>query len=120
MTWKVFFDEIFASEFKQFDTEVKVELRAGLLLEHRGPELGRPRADTLKGSAYANMKELRFDAAGGVWRGAFAFDPERKAIILVAGDKSGTNEKKFYKKLIKTADVRFKVHLKKLSKKETE
>jgi hypothetical protein len=49
MAWKVFFDEIFAGEFKQFDAEVKVELRAMvLLLEHRGPELGRPRADTLK------------------------------------------------------------------------
>lgn len=121
MAWKVFFDEIFASEFKQSDAEVRVELRAMvLLLELRGPELGRPRADTLKGSAYANMKELRFDAAGGVWRTAFAFDPERKAVIRVAGDKSGTNEKKFYKKLIKTADARFKVHLKELSKKETE
>jgi hypothetical protein len=35
------------------------------------------------------MKELRFDAEGGVWRFAFAFDPNREAIILVGGDKSG-------------------------------
>ena len=35
------------------------------------------------------MKELRFDAADGVWRVAFAFDPRRHAILLVAGDKSG-------------------------------
>jgi hypothetical protein len=28
------------------------------------------------------MKELRFDAADGVWRFAFAFDPTRKAIVL--------------------------------------
>jgi len=32
------------------------------------------------------MKELRFDAGGGVWRIAFAFDPRRAAILLVAGD----------------------------------
>lgn len=121
MTWKVLFDKAFACEFKEFDKEVKIELRAlVLLLEDRGPELGRPRADTLNGSAYANMKELRFDAADGVWRAAFAFDPERKAIILVAGDKSGTNEKKFYKKLIKSADARFKAHLKELDEKESE
>lgn len=51
---------------------------------------------------------------------AFAFDPERKAVILVAGDKSGTNEKKFYKKLINTADKRYKAHLRELKKKEKE
>jgi hypothetical protein len=42
------------------------------------------------------MKELRFAAAGGVWRVAFAFDPKRKAILLVAGDKSGGSEKPRY------------------------
>ena len=62
-----------------------------------GPQLGRPHADTLKGSKHANMKELRFEASDGEWRAAFAFDPERKAILLVAGDKSGGSEKRFYK-----------------------
>lgn len=52
--------------------------------------------DTLKDSRHANMQELRFDAADGVWRVAFAFDAKRKAILLVAGDKSGISEKKFY------------------------
>lgn len=121
MTWTVVFDDHFAQEFAGFDKDVKVELRAMvLLLQARGPELGRPRADTLKGSAYANMKELRFDAADGVWRAAFAFDPERKAVILVAADKSGTNEKAFYKKLIRTADRRYRTHLAELRNKETE
>lgn len=46
------------------------------------------------------MKELRFDAADGVWRVVFAFDPRRKAIFLVAGDKSGVSEQRFYKQLI--------------------
>jgi hypothetical protein len=36
------------------------------------------------------MKELRFKVAHGVWRVAFAFDPERQAILLVAGNKAGT------------------------------
>jgi hypothetical protein len=49
------------------------------LLEQFGPRLVRPRADTLNGSHHANMKELRFDAADGFWRVAFAFDPNRKA-----------------------------------------
>ena len=67
--------------------------------------------DTLKGSRHANMKELRFDAADGVWRVAFAFDPRRRAILLVAGDKSGVSEKRFYKQLIARADARYEAHL---------
>ena len=46
------------------------------LLQQFGPQLGRPRVDTLKGSRHANMKELRFGAADGEWRVAFAFDTE--------------------------------------------
>jgi len=81
------------------------------MLERFGPQLGRPRVDTLNGSDHPNMKELRFDAAGGVWRVAFAFDPDRKAILLVAGDKSGGSEKRFYRTLIDKADARFDAHL---------
>jgi len=61
------------------------------------------------------MKELRFEADGGVWRVAFAFDPKREAILLVAGDKSGDGEKRFYKSLIAKADKRFKAHLDRLN-----
>ncbi len=60
------------------------------------------------------MKELRFKAADGVWRVAFAFDPERQAIVLVAGDKAGVAQKRFYKALIARADARFSGHLKAL------
>ena len=77
--------------------------------------LGRPRVDTLKDSRYANMKELRFEAADGAWRIAFAFDPRRKAILLVAGDKSGGNERRFYRELIRKADTRFDAHLRRIS-----
>jgi hypothetical protein len=57
------------------------------------------------------MKELRFEAGGGVWRFAFAFDPKRRAVVLVGGDKSGTSEKRFYRRLIIKADTRFDKHL---------
>ncbi|BAZ15343.1 hypothetical protein NIES4071_72150 [Calothrix sp. NIES-4071] len=62
------------------------------------------------------MKELRFKVANGVWRVAFAFDPKRQAILLVAGDKAGTSQKRFYKQLIAKADERFEEHLIKLKK----
>ena len=83
-------------------------------LRQYGPALGRPDVDTLKESKYTNMKELRFKAQGGVWRVAFAFDPERDAILLVAGDKSGGSEKTFYRRLIEKADKRYKEHLESL------
>ena len=76
--------------------------------------MGRPRVDTLKGSRHANMKELRFDAADGVWRVAFAFDRKRQAILLAGGDKSGGSEKRFYRQLIKKADARFDEHVKRI------
>jgi hypothetical protein len=100
-------------------TKVRVEILAlSRPLQQFGPQLGRPRVDTLKGSRHANMKELRFSAADGEWRVAFAFDPKRKAILLVAGDKSGGSEKRFYKQLITKADGRFDAHLTRMHGKE--
>lgn len=87
MSWVVQFDAEFEREFDNLSEAVQDELLAqAKVLEQFGPTLGRPRVDTLKGSDYSNMKELRFDADNGVWRVAFAFDPQRKAILLVAGD----------------------------------
>lgn len=102
----------FAPEYRVLHKDVQDEMLAHIeLLERFGPQLGRPRVDTLNGSRHANMKELRFDAADGVWRVAFAFDPDRKAILLVAGDKSGGSEKKFYRQLLDKADGRFDAHV---------
>lgn len=113
MAWTVRFAQPFEEEFRALAAEVQEELLAcALLLQDYGPKLGRPRVDTLKGSDHANMKELRFDAAGGVWRVAFAFDPKREAILLVGGDKSGGSQAKFYKRLIGKADERYAAHLK--------
>ena len=104
--------------FRSLPDDVQSELRAhALLLEQFGPQLGRPRVDT--GSRHANMKELRFDAADGVWRVAFAFDPKRNAVLLIAGDKSGGGEKRFYRQLIAKADERFDEHLSRTKKKGT-
>lgn len=112
MTWVVQFHDTFEVEFDQLPEGVQDELMAhARVLEQFGPTLGRPHVDTLKGSRHANMKELRFGAEGGAWRVAFAFDPNREAILLVGGDKSGTKERKFYKDLILKADARFDEHL---------
>lgn len=115
MEWEVQFHAAFEAEVLAFEREVRIALIAATrLLSDYGPQLGRPHADTLKGSKHANMKELRFEAADGKWRAAFAFDPERRAIMLVAGDKSGGSQKRFYRQLIAKADLRFSEHLESL------
>ena len=115
MRWVVANHDDFDPEFDALPAQVQDELLAvTALLETYGPALGRPHADTLAGSKHANMKELRFRAADGAWRVAFAFDPVRRAILLVAGDKAGVAQKRFYKVLVRKADSRFAAHLKHL------
>jgi hypothetical protein len=110
--WHVATTDAFDDWFAELDEDGQAELIAKVeLLKLLGPRLGRPHADTLKGSKHANMKELRADTAGKVMRVAFAFDPDRAAILLVAGDKSGVSQKRFYKQLIARADKLFDVHL---------
>jgi hypothetical protein len=112
MVWSVAFHQAFRAEFDEFGEAVQDELLAMVeLLKVAGPQMRRPGTDTLKASKHANMKELRFDAADGVWRVAYAFDPNREAILLVAGDKSGVAQKRFYKALIAKADQRFAEHI---------
>ena len=121
MNWEVGFDPAFDLEFGDLPIAVQDELLAqAKLLGAFGPALGRPRVDTLKGSRHSNMKELRFHAGDGVWRVAFAFDPKRRAILLVAGDKSGISGRRFYRQLINKADERFDLHLDRLKKLEGE
>ena len=111
-SWEVEFFEQFEAEFDAYPEDVQDAIyQKTLLLEDYGPHLGRPYADTLEGSSYSNMKELRCKTQDGVWRVAFAFDPERKAVLLVAGDKTGISQRLFYKRLIALADERFDQHL---------
>ncbi|TFY99443.1 addiction module toxin RelE [Ramlibacter henchirensis] len=96
------------------DTEQKKALLAAVTaLEARGPAAGRPLVGTLRNGRHPNMKELRYDAHGKtqVWRAVFAFDPQRNAIVLVAGEKQGGAEEQFYRDLLRKANKRFDSHL---------
>ena len=105
MAWKVettgeydvwFFEQ---TEDSQASIQMKVEF-----LKQYGPQLPRPHADTLKGSRLSNLKELRAQTENHLFRVAFIFDEERKAVLLIGGDKKGKNETWFYKRLIKQAE----------------
>lgn len=113
--WVVEIGDELVSEWSSLDDAVQTEILAhARLLQRFGPGLGRPRVDTLKGSRCPNMKELRFRAADGERRVAFAFDPRRRAILLAAGDKAGAGQRRFYRDLIARADHRFAAHLARL------
>jgi hypothetical protein len=118
MTWTVLFHGEFQPEFHALPEAVRDELvtRLGVLAEF-GPSLGRPNVDTLEGSSFGNMKELRFQL-DGLWRFAFAFDPQRHAVVLVGGNKEGERQKAFYQELIRIADERFAAHVKSLKRTE--
>lgn len=112
MPWTVLFHPEFWPEFLDLRTPVQDELAARMKrLQATGPLTGRPDVDTLKGSSFATMEELRFSVDGGVWRVAFAFDPDKQAVLLVAGDKAGVAQDRFYRTLIRKADERYARHL---------
>jgi hypothetical protein len=90
------------------DDDYKSIMASIELLEERGPSLGRPAVDHIKGSRYQNMKELR--SFGGNLRALFAFDPRRRAIVLVGGDKSDDWDA-WYVRNIRIADDLYESHL---------
>ncbi len=108
--WAVEYTDEFGLWFRSLTEErEKASIRAAVnILSEKGPSLGRPLVDTLTGSAYANMKELR--PVGTTIRILFAFDPRRIAILLLGGDKAGEwND--WYTVNIPIADRRYAEHL---------
>ena len=119
--WRITTTDTFDEWYIDLDEDSKAEIIAVVeLLKLLGPRLGRPHADTLKGSKFANMKELRAKTADKVLRIAFAFDPARTGVLLLGGDKSGVSKRRFYKRLIEKADQLFAAHLAALKEKKKE
>ena len=99
------------------DTDRARVLAALLVLREKGPGLSRPYADTLRGSRYSDMKELRIQSRGEPIRAFFAFDTARTGIVLCAGNKVG-NEKRFYDEMLPVAEREFTNWLKTFKEKE--
>lgn len=81
-------------------------------LERYGPALGRPHVDTVNGSRFVNMKELRVQHQGRPYRILFAFDPRRCAYLILGGDKTGSDS--WYVDAIRKADRIYAKHLKEI------
>jgi hypothetical protein len=109
VAWEIeYTDEFFAWWEGLSFAEEKSVRTAVEKLEERGPALGRPFVDTIKGSRHANMKELR--PRQGNIRILFAFNPLRTAILLIGGDKTDRWEE-WYDAMIPVADDLYDLHL---------
>jgi hypothetical protein len=117
MRWEIEYTEEFERWWDTLieDEQESIAVTVGLL-EIMGPNLPRPHSDTVKGSRFNNMKELRTQHAGKPYRTLYAFDPRRTAILLIGGNKTGDND--WYQKYIPIADRLYTAHLEELEKRE--
>ena len=116
--WEIITSESYDDWFQEQTEDDKALIRSkAYLLSEYGPNLCRPHADTLKGSKkLSNLKELRAQTDAHVFRVAYIFDPDRKGLLLIGGDKKGKNQRKFYKNLIREAEHIYAAYLEKRTK----
>ncbi len=113
--WVIEFTNEFAEWWETMTEDEQESLTVSVkLLQVLGPALGRPHADTVKKSRHKNMKELRTQVHGQPLRTFYAFDPRRKAILLIGGTKTG--DKRFYERMIPLADRLMDEHLQEIKK----
>ena len=113
MAWEVEVSDEFIAWYNSLDEQegVSVDTAVDVLVEY-GPTLGRPHADTLKGSEYPNLKELRVQHQGRPYRILFAFDPRRNAYLILGGDKAGNAN--WYHDTIPRAEAIYTQHLREI------
>lgn len=110
------YEVILVEEFEEWlnslENEIYISIAAGIdQLANHGYTLGRPFVDHINGSYLHNLKELRPRGSAKNYRILFVFDPQRQAVLLIGGDKTG-NWDKWYKKAIKQAEKRYQKYLK--------
>jgi hypothetical protein len=110
MEWEVEFTDEFGRWWDGLSAgEQKSVNRYVVLLRQAGPDLARPYADTIRGSKFSHMKELRVQHEGRPYRVLYAFDPRRSALLLIGGDKTGNDC--WYEEMVPKADALFAQHL---------
>jgi hypothetical protein len=114
VAWNVELTDEFQAWLNTLQLEEQLSISAKIdTLERHGPGLGRPNVDTLVGSSIPNLKELRVQHAGDPYRILFAFDPRRKAILLIGGRKG---PKDWYRSMIRRAERIYRQYLDELRK----
>lgn len=115
MEWEVLFTDAFGQWWDTLTADQQDAVADRVeLLQQGGPNLRRPVVDTISGSAHSNMKELRV-SKGGALRVLFIFDPLRRAVLLLGGNKSGQWEQ-WYREAIPVADALYDEYLEDIRK----
>jgi hypothetical protein len=113
MAWDIRFIDQFEAWWHQLSGEQQEQITAAVeVLEEKGPALGRPLVDTMKTSRFRNMKELRV-SKGGALRILFIFDPLRRALLLLGGNKEGAWDE-WYREMVPRADALYEEYLREL------
>jgi hypothetical protein len=110
-------DVLFTDEFETWwgglslEEQDSVDRVVRMLIEE-GTSLRFPYSSGVEGSAYSHMRELRIQHQGRPYRVLYAFDPERNALLLIGGDKTGND--RWYEIFVPIADRLYRKHLKDL------
>jgi len=113
MAWAIEFTNEFGAWWEGLTAEEQDSIADGVyVLEELGPALTRPQADTVHGSRYPNMRELRIQHQGRPYRILYAFDPRRVGVLLIGGDKTGNN--RWYEEFVPKADAIYAQHLREI------
>ncbi|NMF61349.1 addiction module toxin RelE [Brasilonema octagenarum UFV-E1] len=111
--WCVEYTDKFGAWWDTLSEEEQIDVTAVVgLLEKMGPTLRDRHSSKINGSKLSRLRELRIQHAGRPYRVLYAFDPNRTAILLVGGDKTGDN--RWYEKNIPVAEAQYAVHLRTL------
>lgn len=91
MEWQVEYTDEFGKWWESLSAEEQEDVNAVVILLQRfGPALRFPYSSGVSSSKHSHMRELRVQHAGRPYRVLYAFDPRRSAILLIGGDKTGT------------------------------
>ncbi|HZD50646.1 MAG TPA: type II toxin-antitoxin system RelE/ParE family toxin [Silvibacterium sp.] len=113
MAWEVEFTDEFGMWWDNLTEDEQDSINFGVrLLQEFGPHLKRPHADSVVGSGYSNMKELRCQHEGRPYRVLYAFDPRRIGVLLIGGDKTGNP--RWYEEYVTRADAIYAQHLREI------
>ena len=92
MEWKVEYTNEFGEWWQQLDSRQQEDIAASVeLLQERAPSLPFPYSSNIASARHGVMRELRVQSVGRPVRVLYAFDPRRMAILLIGGDKTGSD-----------------------------
>ena len=102
--------EPYSDWFATLDEDDRVRVLATVqVLRAKGFNLRFPLSSGLEGSKYGVLRELRVQASGEPIRIAYAFDPNRQAVLLLGGNKAGDD--RFYRWFVPQAEKNWEDYL---------